>query len=398
MTAGDPQLSTPLLPPATGAWRPGDPVGGRRFVEVFAVDPLALEAGGSIGGRGQPPVTVAYETFGMLNVAKDNAVLVLHALTGDSHVVGPEGPGHPTAGWWEAIVGPGKAIDTDRFFVIAPNVLGGCQGTTGPSSDGPDGRPWGSRFPTITIRDQVAVEIALVEALGISQLFAVVGGSMGGMRAIEWALLDPARVERMVVLACGAAATAEQIALSAVQREAVRSDQGFNGGDYYDAAAGAGPWRGLGVARRLGQITYRTREELRERFGREPQSGEDPLHGGRYRVESYLDHHAEKLDWRFDANSYLHLSRAMDHHDVGRGRGGVHSALARIAVPTTIVGFDSDRLYRLDEQERLASGIGESATLVALSSPFGHDAFLLEAEAIAPHLERALSSEGRSTR
>jgi homoserine O-acetyltransferase len=375
--------------PATGAWQQGHPVGGRRFHVLPEELRIPLEAGGSIGGLDRP-VTLAFEAWGDLNEAKDNAVLVLHALTGDSHVIGPAGDGHPTPGWWEGLVGPGMAVDTDRFFVLAPNVLGGCQGSTGPASPAPDGRPWGSRFPTITVRDQVAVERALLDALGIERLHAAIGGSMGGMRALEWAVSAPERIERLIVLACGPAATAEQIALCHVQSEAIRADPAFAGGDYYDAAPGRGPWRGLGVARQVGQISYRSRAELLDRFGREHQLDEAPLHGGRYAVEGYLDHHAAKLAWRFDANSYLVLSRAMDHHDVGRGRGGIGAALGRVRAETTVIGIDSDRLYYLDEQATMVELIPDARELVTLSSPSGHDAFLLEVDALGPVVSEAL--------
>ena len=342
-------------------------------------------------GGDHGPITVAFETWGQLDAEGSNAVLVLHALTGDSHAAGPAGPGHGSVGWWDPLIGPGRAIDTDRFFVISPNVLGGCQGTLGPSSPHPDGTPWGSRFPWLTIRDQVAVELSLVSALGIDRLHAVIGGSMGGMRALEWALMAPDRVERLVLLACGPAATAEQIALCYAQSLALTLDPAFCGGDYYDAADGCGPWKGMGAARRMAQITYRTRAELRERFGRTYQAEENPLAGGRYAVESYLDHHAEKLAHRFDANTYLILCRAMDSHDAGRGRGSVREALATIDIPTLVVGFESDRLYVIDEQVTLVEGIGPNATLVRLDSTLGHDAFLLETEAIDPLLRSALA-------
>ena len=376
--------------PATGAWRPGDAPGRRQFAQIPPELVFALEAGGTFGGP-ERPLTIAYESWGELNADASNAILVLHALTGDSHVLGPEGNGHPTPGWWEGLVGPGLAIDTNRFFVLAPNVLGGCQGTTGPSSIAPDGRPWGSRFPVITVRDQVAVEAALADLLGITRFYGVVGGSMGGMRGLEWAVSFPERVARLVVMACGAAATAEQIALCHVQADAVRTDVHFNGGDYYGARPGEGPWRGLGVARQIGQISYRTRTEFVERFDREHQLDEDPLHGGRYAIEGYLDHHAAKLAWRFDANSYLVLSRAMDHHDVGRGRGGIARALERVTAATTVIGFDSDRLYCLDEQAVLAELIPHANPLVALSSPYGHDAFLLEIDDLTPWVAQALA-------
>ena len=227
--------------PVSGAWRPGDPPGCRQFVTVATGQPLALRAGGRLG-----PITVAYETWGTLASDRSNAVLVLHALTGDSHGAGGIEPGHPEVGWWDALIGPGRAIDTDQFFVVCPNVLGGCQGTTGPSSPDPDtGRPYGSSFPTITIRDQIAVEAMLSDALGIERWCSVVGGSMGGQRALEWAVTYPDRVPHAVIIACGAAATAEQIGLCALQIRAIEGDPNFASGDYYDREVG--PWRGLAV-------------------------------------------------------------------------------------------------------------------------------------------------------
>ncbi len=359
--------------PASGAWTPGDAVGDRRFVTLFEDRPLTLELGGTLG-----PVTVAFETWGRPAPGMTNAVLVLHALTGDSHLAGPAGPGHLAPGWWAPIVETGAALDPDQWFVVSPNVLGGCQGTTGPASAAADGRRFGSRFPAITIRDQVAVEVALSDVLGIDRWAAVVGGSMGGMRVLEWAVGVPARVERAVVIACSAAASAEQIALCAVQAQAIVGDPGFAGGDYYDAAPGEGPARGLGLARRIGHISYRSEPELDSRFGRAAQPGEDPLAGGRYAVESYLDHQARKLVDRFDANSYLVLSRAMDHHDIGRHRGGVASALGRVQATVSVAGVDSDRLYPLRLQEELAAGLPGQPPLRVIASPSGHDGFLVE--------------------
>jgi homoserine O-acetyltransferase len=383
--AGDIALDGWSTLPATGAWCPGDPIGDRRFADV---GPLALEAGGALAS-----VTVAYETWGTLAPDRLNAVLVLHALTGDSHLGGPTGPGHPSAGWWDPIVAPGGALDPAAgWFVVCPNVLGGCQGTTGPASADTEGRPWGSRFPELTIRDQVAAEAALADALGIDRWAAVVGGSMGGMRVLEWAVGHPSRLERAVVVACGAAATAEQIAWCAVQAQALRRDPGFAGGDYYDAGPGAGPSRGLGTARRLGHITYRTEEELDTRFGRAAQPGETPLGGGgRYAVESYLDHQAAKLAARFDANSYLVLSRAMDHHDLGRDRGGVAAALGRVTATMTVGGVDTDRLYPLRLQAALADGLPGRPPLRVITSASGHDGFLTETEQVDAIVAAALS-------
>ena len=363
-------------------WQPGDPPGRRQFIQLFDAAPLQLELGRRLG-----PVTVAYETWGTPAPDRSNAILIEHALTGDSHAAGKVAPGHPTPGWWDTLIGPGKAIDTDRWWVVCPNVLGGCQGTTGPSSLAPDGPPWGSRFPTITVRDQVSVEAALADALGVRRWAGVLGGSMGGMRALEWAVTYPDRVARLILLATSAAASAEQLALTAVQAHAIRSDPAFRGGDYYGTP---GPVAGLGLARRIGHITYRSEPELHLRFGRRPQAGEEPLGTGRYAVESYLDHHAAKLVRRFDANSYLVLSRAMDHHDVGRGRGGVAAALARVRARSTVIAVDSDRLYPPPQQGELATLLPGSPTLQVVHSLHGHDGFLVEAEQVGELIVEAL--------
>ncbi|MEV8611876.1 homoserine O-acetyltransferase [Amycolatopsis sp. NPDC051373] len=355
--------------PVTGAWRAGDPPGRRQW--FTGPGALSLEAGGSL-----PFYTLAYETWGTLNSDGSNAVLVEHALTGDSHLAGPAGPGHPSAGWWDGLVGPGKALDTDSLFVVAPNVLGGCQGSTGPSSPDPDGRVYGSRFPVVTVRDQVATEAALADALGIDRWAGVVGGSMGGMRALEWAVTLPDRVASVLVLASAARASAEQIAWAAPQLHAIRSDPGWHGGDYYSLAPGEGPHAGLGVARRIAHVTYRSEPELAQRFGRLPQGSEDPLRRGRFAVESYLDHHADKLVRRFDAGSYVVLTESMNTHDVGRDRGGVGSALSRVRARTVVAGVDSDRLYPLYQSAEIAEGVGGEAAVV--SSPYGHDSFLIE--------------------
>ncbi len=372
--------------PASGAWHTGDPPGQRRFLSLFTRVPLFLETGGSLS-----PVTIAYETWGRLNASRSNAVLVLHALTGDSHATGPPGPGHSYEGWWKAVIGPGKPIDTDRFFVVCPNTLGGCQGTTGPSSLAPDGSPYGSRFPRITIRDQTRVEAALTDTLDIPRWAGVVGGSMGGMRVLEWAVGFPERVERAVVIASTAAASAEQIALSSAQIQAIRTDPQFSGGNYYDAPSGQGPHRGIALARTIAQISYRSEPEMHTRFGRGPQADENPLQGGRYAVQSYLDYHGEKLARRFDANTYVVLSEAMNHHDIGRDREGITAALAHVQATVTIGGISSDRLYPLHQQEELASLLPANTELIPIASPNGHDGFLIEHEAVGKILHNALS-------
>ncbi|MFE6488006.1 homoserine O-acetyltransferase [Streptomyces sp. NPDC057757] len=380
-----PTPSAVPLPPASGAWREGDPPGRRQW--HIREKPLALEAGGEL-----PRVQVAFETWGKRAPDGSNAVLVLHALTGDSHVSGSAGPGHPTPGWWNGLVGPGLALDTDRWFVIAPNVLGGCQGSTGPASPRPDGRPWGGTFPRLTQRDQVAVEADLAEALGIDRWALVIGGSMGGMRALEWAVSYPERTDALLLLATTAAASAEQIAWAGVQSHAVRDDPRWHGGDYHDAAPGLGPHAGLGLARRIAHMTYRSEPELQARFGRSPQGSEDPWDGGRYQVESYLDHHAAKLVHRFDAGSYVALSEAMNTHDIGRGRGGASAALRRVTARTLVAGVSSDRLYPPSQQAELAAGITGADHLRVIESPYGHDGFLIEVEQVAGLVSELLGS------
>lgn len=359
----------------SGYWRSGDPVGNRRFA---AVGTVPLESGVDL-----PDVNLAYETWGTFK--GNNAVLVLHALTGDAHVAGPAGPGQVTPGWWDALVGPGKPVDTDRYFVVAPNILGGCQGSTGPSSPGPDGRAWGSRFPRLTVRDQVKAEWLLARELGVSSWHTVIGGSAGGMRALEWAIGYPSKVDRLLLIATTAWASAEQIALTETQAAAIRADASFVDGDYY--AAAHGPVGGLDVARRIAQISYRSERELEQRFGRDRSPTKDEA----WAVESYLRHHGEKLTRRFDANSYLVLGDAMNSHDVGRGRGGVGLALGRITARTIVAGIDSDRLYPLFQQQLLAEQIPRSRRLEIINSLHGHDGFLIEHDQVGGLIDRLLS-------
>jgi homoserine O-acetyltransferase len=375
-------------PPASGAWRIGDDPGARRFQRL---GPMEFERGGSL-----PHVTIAYETWGEPNAAGDNAVLVLHALTGDSHLTGPAGPGHPTAGWWSGLVGPGKVLDPERWFIVAPNMLGGCQGSTGPASVAPDGVEWGPRFPYLTIRDQVEAQRALADALGIRRWAAVIGGSMGGMQSLEWAVSHPDRVERFAVLAAPPTSSADQIALNSVQSEAIRMDPAFAGGDYYNAEDGAGPTAGLALARRMALLNYRSPSELDDRFARSWQSGMNPMGGGgRFAVESYLDFHGNKFTRRFDANSYLVLVDAMNSHDIGRDRDGVAAALSRATGLGLVLGIDSDRLFPVPGQRTIARHLPHSLTgaePVVISSPFGHDAFLIEDALVGAELARLLEA------
>jgi homoserine O-acetyltransferase/O-succinyltransferase len=375
-------------PPASGAWREGDPPGARQFVSIGQLD---LELGGEL-----PSVRIAFESSGTLNADSSNAILVCHALTGDSHVTGLPGPGHATGGWWSDLVGPGRAIDTDRWFVVSPNMLGGCQGTTGPASYAPDGAEWGARFPFITIRDQVDVQLALTNALGIDRWAAVIGGSMGGMQSLEWAASYPDRLDRVAVLAAPPFSSADQIALNSVQIEAVRIDPAFAEGEYYEAADGDGPHRGLALARRMALLNYRSSSELNDRFERSAQSEVSPLgDGGRYAVESYLDFHGNKFTRRFDANSYLTLLAAMNSHDVGRGRGGTVAALAKVTMPALILAIDSDRLFPVADQNHIARhapGNIDGTVPHLISSQFGHDGFLIESALVGPQITRLLDT------
>jgi homoserine O-acetyltransferase len=343
-----------------------------------------LEGGGKLRS-----IEAAFETWGELAADGSNAVLVCHALTGDAHAHGPSGPGHSAVGWWEGVIGPGRAVDTDRYFVVCVNVLGGCQGTTGPASVDPStGRPYGSSFPAVTVRDMVRVEAAVATALGIEQWLSVIGGSMGGMQVLEWAVMFPHRVRSIVPIATCAAATAQQIAWSGVQRSAIALDPGWRGGDYYDAQPDDGPHRGLALARAMAQITYRSDAVFSDRFGRGALDSMDDVFTlwQRFDVEGYLDYHGAKLVRRFDANSYLVISRAMDLHDIGRGRGGFDGAIARVDVPTLTMSIDSDSLYFPYQQEAIRDALRAQGTPVehaVIASEHGHDAFLLETDQVS---------------
>lgn len=365
--------------PASGAWREGDDPGDRKFVNIGT---QVMESGESLD------VTVAYETWGELNEDGSNAVLLCHALTGDSHVRNEDG----TEGWWPGIVGPGKAIDTDRYFVVAPNVLGGCQGTTGPASRHPDGMPWARRFPRITVRDQVATEKALMDHLGIPSWHLVAGASAGGHRVMEWPATFPDHVEQIAVLVSAPETTAEQIAYAHQQILAIELDAAWRGGDYYDADPGYGPHAGLGLARAIAHTTYRCAPELDSRFDRTPQEGEDPMTGGRFAVQSYLDYHGYKLAARFDANSYLTLTEAMITHSIGRGRGGVDKVLAGMKARALVVAVDSDRLFHPDGQERLAAALPNCDGVITIHSDHGHDGFLVEDDQVGAILSNFLQT------
>jgi homoserine O-acetyltransferase len=357
-------------------------------IGVIDIGSVTLESGDVIDD-----VSIAVQRWGELSPARDNVVMVLHALTGDSHITGPEGPGHPTPGWWDGVAGPGAPIDTDRWCAISTNVLGGCRGSTGPSSLARDGKPWGSRFPVISVRDQVTADVAALAALGISEVAAVIGGSMGGARALEWVVGHPDSVRSALILAVGARATADQIGTQCTQVAAIKADPHWQGGDYH--GTGRAPEAGLQIARRFAHLTYRGEVELDTRFANDAQGAEDPLTGGRYAVQSYLEHQGGKLLARFDAGSYVALSDALSNHDVGRGRGGVTAALQSCPVPAVVGGITSDRLYPLRLQQELADLLPGCDGLEVVDSIYGHDGFLVETEAVGQLVRRTLELAAR---
>lgn len=382
------ELSRQLIgrPPASGGWQDGDPVGDRKFTSRFD---LELEAGGKLSSA-----VIAFESWGELNQDKSNGVLVLHALTGDSHTVGAASDAHPTNGWWDDLIGPGKAIDTNKFFVVTPNIIGGCQGSTGPASLNRTGVEYGPNFPHLTIRDQTKSLDALTEFLEITSWHAVIGGSMGGMHALEYAISKPEKLGRLGILAAPAVSSADQIAINSVQVEAIRTDSQFHSGWYYDKKPGFGPHRGLALARRMALLNYRSPEELNARFQRSWQSGVSPFgEGGRFSIESYLDFHGNKFTRRFDANSYIILAEAMNTHDVGRDRGGVEKVLSQITCPSLVLGVSSDRLFPIENQKLIAENLGGELVgggLQVIDSEFGHDGFLIEKKEVGKQLNLLL--------
>jgi homoserine O-acetyltransferase len=343
------------------------------------------------------PVEVAYETWGSLNAAGDNAILICHALTGDSHAAGKYSPEDARLGWWDPLIGPGRAFDTDKYFVVCANVLGGCQGTTGPSSMNPtSGIRYGSAFPQVTVRDIVRLQYALLLGLGVTRLAAVAGGSLGGMQALEWIVMYPDFVEAAIPIGASLAHTAQGIAYNLVGREAIMLDPDWQAGDYYES--GRAPERGLSIARMVGMITYQSDESMRRKFHRErvesePEAYYDPE--SRFQVENYLHYQGESLVRRFDANSYLVLSRAMDLHDLGYGRGGIDAVLEGVSASTRtlVIGISSDILFPIHLQhetvERL-NAVGRHAEYSEITSPRGHDAFLIEYAQLTEVISRFL--------
>jgi homoserine O-acetyltransferase len=379
-----------------------------RFLDL--PQPLALDC-----GRTLHPIRVAFETYGTLSPARDNVILVCHALSGDAHAAGySAAPAESTRdgfraderdagksrglGWWDGMIGPGKAFDTDRFFVVSTNLLGGCRGTTGPSSTNPaTGRAYGSDFPVITVADMVRTQRAFLDELGIARLAAVAGGSLGGMQAIEWAILFPDRVDSIVMIASTPALQPQGVAWNAIARNAITADPDWQDGHYH--GTGRAPSAGMGVARMVGHVTYLSARSLAEKFGRQLQVGPDiryTLTEPEFSIESYLRYQANSFVKRFDANTYLYTSRALSYFDVAREHGGGHlvEAVRGMAARTLLIAFSSDWLYPPSDSEELAAALraaGKDVELHVIDAPYGHDCFLLEEARQTPMIRAFLA-------
>jgi homoserine O-acetyltransferase len=358
---------------------------------TFAEDaPMRLDNGETLG-----PITLAYETYGQLNADRSNAIVICHALSGDSHVAGYYTPEDPAPGWWDECVGPGKAFDTDKYFVICSNVIGGCQGSTGPSSINPaTGKPYGLSFPVITIGDMVRAQRHLIDHLGIEKLLTITGGSMGGMQVLEWAVRYPERVHSAIPIATTARHSPMLIAFGEVGRQAIYADPNWNNGDYYE---GAHPDAGLAVARMVGHITYLSEDSMHEKFGRRLQTRE---HFGYdfetdFAIESYLIYNGQRFTERFDANSFLYVTKALDYFDLANGFDKLSQALANSTNLTYLVlSFTSDWLYPAYHAKELVSALtaaGCDVTYLNIASTWGHDAFLLEVDTMTKLLSQFLS-------
>jgi homoserine O-acetyltransferase len=373
--------------------------------------PLALDC-----GRQLQQIRIAYETYGTLSPTRDNVILVCHALSGDAHAAGfarlpaaestrdgfradeRDGASGRGLGWWDGMIGPGKAFDTNRFFVVSSNLLGGCRGTTGPSSTNPaTGRPYGSDFPVITVADMVRAERALLHELGITRLAVVAGGSLGGMQALEWAVQYGDDVGAIIPIASTHALHPQGVAWNAIARNAITADPAWQGGHYY--GTGRAPTGGMGVARMVGHITYLSAMSLNDKFGRRLQSSDDiryDLTEPEFQVESYLRHQADTFVKRFDANTYLYTSRALSYFDLARQHGGgkLTHALRNVSAKTLLIAFSSDWLYPPAGSEELAAALlaaGKEVELNVIDAPYGHDCFLLEEARQTPMIQQFLA-------
>ncbi len=403
-------------PGITRAASSADPVGTVGTVGTVETQFLDLPQSVRLDcGQGLHPVRVAYETYGTLSPRRDNVILVCHALSGDAHAAGfaktppaestrdgfgatdRDGVAGKGLGWWDGMIGPGKAFDTDRYFVVSTNLLGGCRGTTGPSSTDPStGVPYGSDFPVITVADMVRTERALLGELGISRLAAVAGGSLGGMQALEWAILFPDQVDSVVAIASTHALQPQGVAWNAIARESIMRDPAWRGGHYY--GTGTAPESGMGVARMVGHVTYLSGVALADKFGRRLQFADDiryTITDPEFEVENYLRHQADSFVRRFDANTYLYMSRALTYFDLARQHGGsLVSALNDVSARTLLIAFSSDWLYPPSGSAAIADALGTLGKPVefhVIDAPYGHDCFLLEEARQTPIIRQFLS-------
>ncbi len=357
-------------------------------------EPLVLDSGHTLG-----PVELVYETYGEPNAARSNAILICHALSGDAHAAGIHDPHDTRVGWWDSMIGPGKAFDTDRYWVICANVIGGCKGSTGPGSTNPEtGQPFGSDFPLITIGDMVTAQKHLVDHLGIERLFCVAGGSMGGFQALEWSLRYPERVHAVICIGAGAHLSTQGIAFNAVGRHAITSDPDWQGGHYYGTP---GPVRGLASARMVAHITYLSEISLNHKFGRRLQSADRLSYDIRneFAVESYLNHQGTRFTERFDANSYIYITKAMDYYDIARTYGPLKDAFAAVATRYLVISYTSDWLFPTAQSKEIVRALianDRDVSFVDIDSPHGHDAFLIETERLTQITTAFLDGSQRS--
>jgi homoserine O-acetyltransferase len=420
-------MAEPASTLAAGSAGPTSSTGPTGFVGIVETQYLDLPSPVRLDcGRELHPVRVAYETYGTLSPRRDNVILVCHALSGDAHAAGltktppaestrdgfgatdRDGTAGKGLGWWDGMIGPGKAFDTDRFFVVATNLLGGCRGTTGPSSINPaTGRPYGADFPVITVADMVRTERAFLDELGIERLAAVAGGSLGGMQALEWAILYPDQVDAIVPIASTHALHPQGVAWNSIARDAIMRDPAWQGGQYY--GTGTAPNAGMGLARMVGHITYLSAQALDDKFGRrlQPPAGGTPqtqtaddirytITGAEFQVESYLRHQADSFVKRFDANTYLYTSRALTYFDLARQHGGsLAQALKGVSARTLLIAFSSDWLYPPSASAEIADALralGKSVEFEVIEAPYGHDCFLLEEARQTPIIRQFLST------
>jgi homoserine O-acetyltransferase len=378
-------------------------LGGARSVGLvetqtwtFDDPPLELECGQSLS-----PVTQAYEMYGELAPERDNAILIFHALSGDAHVAGYHTPEERKPGWWDIMVGPGKPFDTDKYVVICVNVIGGCKGSTGPASIDPQtGKPYALGFPMVTLGDMVRAQKRLIDHLGIEQLLAVTGGSMGGMMALDWAVRYPSNVAAVLAVATSARLNAQGIAFNEVGRQAIMADPNWQGGDYYAKSL---PGAGLAIARMVGHITYLSEEQMRAKFGRRLQDRESFGYDfeTEFQIESYLRYQGSRFVERFDANSYLYITKAIDYFDLANGHRSLVEAFERVQAEFLVISFSSDWLYPTLESKEVVRALqanGVPTTFLEIPNTYGHDAFLLPSEELAEMVSGFLANVQRRVR